>query len=386
MTLAAVVMGVAGIILTGGFVQDIIYQLGEAIIHSQTGHLQIAKSEFFGSGSRRPEAFLIDKPEQLKKPIAGDPAVTLTMARLNFQGLLNNGRSDFGIVGEGVEANAEAKLGSFVHYFDGRALADTDHFGIALGEGVAKALKLAAGDSVTLVANTPEGAMNTLDLQVVGVFRSFSKDYDARTVRITLASAQDLIGTAGVNVIVAALNKSADTEASAARLGPVAKQAGLELRKWTELSDFYFKAVEMYERQFGVLQLIVLVMVLLSVTNTVNMTVFERQGEFGTVRALGNRNLQVFVMVLIESLLLGLIGAVLGMVLGLAIAALIGVIGIPMPPPPNSNVGYTAYVRVVPSIVLNAAFVGIAAAFVASLLPGWRVSRTPIVDALRHNV
>ena len=37
------------------------------------------------------------------------------------------------------------------------------------------------------------------------------------------------------------------------------------------------------------LQLIILAMVLLSVMNTVNMTVFERDGEFGTMRALGNR-------------------------------------------------------------------------------------------------
>ncbi|HKY01734.1 MAG TPA: FtsX-like permease family protein [Burkholderiales bacterium] len=386
MTLAAVVMGVAGIILTGGFVQDIFFQLGEATIHSQTGHLQIAKGEFFGSGSRRPEAFLIDKPEQLKKAIASDPSVTLTMGRLNFQGLLNNGRSDFGIVGEGIEANTEAKLGSFVAYIQGRALTDADQQGVTLGEGVAKALKLAPGDSVTLIANTPEGAMNTLDLEVIGVFRSFSKDYDGRTVRITLPAAQDLIGTPGVNVIVAGLKQTADTESSAARLESIAKQTGLELRRWTELSDFYFKTVDLYERQFGVLQLIVLVMVLLSVTNTVNMTVFERQGEFGTVRALGNRSRQVFVMVLTESLLLGLIGAVIGIALGSAIAALIGFIGIPMPPPPNSNVGYTAYIRIVPTIVLNAAFVGIAAAFIASLLPGWRVSRMLIVDALRHNV
>jgi ABC-type lipoprotein release transport system permease subunit len=30
--------------------------------------------------------------------------------------------------------------------------------------------------------------------------------------------------------------------------------------------------------------------------------------------------------------------------------------------------------------------VGIAAALLASLLPAWRVGRTPIVDALRQNV
>lgn len=386
MTLAAIVMGVAGIIVTGGFVQDIFVQLGEAIIHSQTGHVQIAKAEFFGTGSRRPEAFLIEKPAQLKQKIAADPAVELVMGRLNFQGLLNNGRTDFAVVGEGIEANAEARLGSFVSYIAGRSLSDADKQGIVLGEGVAKALRLAPGDSVTLVANTPDGAMNTLDFEVIGVFRSFSKDYDARAVRIALPAAQELLNTHGSNVLVVALHDTAQTAAVAARLSPVAAQAGLQVRRWTQLSDFYDKTVALYDRQFGVLQLIVLVMVLLSVSNTVNMTVFERQGEFGTLRALGNRGPHVFVLVVSETLMLGLIGALIGIGLGLLIAAIVSSIGIPMPPPPNSNTGYTAYIRAVPQIIGAAALVGIAAAFLASLIPAWRVSRMPIVEALRHNV
>ena len=42
-TLAAVTFGVVALILSQGFVEDIFVQLAEAIIHSQTGHVQIAK-------------------------------------------------------------------------------------------------------------------------------------------------------------------------------------------------------------------------------------------------------------------------------------------------------------------------------------------------------
>ena len=38
-TLAAISLGVAGLILAGGFVQDVFVQLGEAVIHSQSGHI-----------------------------------------------------------------------------------------------------------------------------------------------------------------------------------------------------------------------------------------------------------------------------------------------------------------------------------------------------------
>ena len=47
MTLAAIAFGVVGLVLSGGFVQDVFIQLGEALIHSQSGHLQITRAGFF---------------------------------------------------------------------------------------------------------------------------------------------------------------------------------------------------------------------------------------------------------------------------------------------------------------------------------------------------
>lgn len=74
------------------------------------------------------------------------------------------------------------------------------------------------------------------------------------------------------------------------------------------------------------------------------MSVFERTGEFRTLMALGNNGIQVFQLVLLENSLLGAIGAALGTGAGLALATLISTFGIPMPPPPNANIGYTAVI------------------------------------------
>jgi putative ABC transport system permease protein len=54
------------------------------------------------------------------------------------------------------------------------------------GEGLARALKVNVGDSINLLLNTRDGAMNTLEFDIVGVFRSMSKEYDARGVQIPL--------------------------------------------------------------------------------------------------------------------------------------------------------------------------------------------------------
>jgi putative ABC transport system permease protein len=386
MTLAAIVFGVAGLILTGGFVRDIYAQLGEALIHSQSGHLQVFREGYYESGTRSPEKFLIENAPQLQRDIAKMPEVDAVMARIAFSGLLNNGRADWAVVGVGVEPDKEAQLGSFVRIVAGSQMRDGDRDGVLVGQGVAQALKIAPGNRVTLLLNTAEGALNTMDFRVVGVFQSFSKDYDARAVQIPLAAAQELLLADGVNSLVVSLKQTADTERVTEALRARLAGSPLEVKTWMELNDFYEKAVALYDRQFGVLQLIILAMVLLSVANTVNMSVFERVGEFGTMMALGKNRGQIVQLILAENVLLGLIGGALGVLLGAALALVISAIGIPMPPPPNANIGYTASIRIAPSVVAMAFLVGVAATTIAAVWPALRVSRTPVAEALRANV
>ena len=386
MTLAAIVIGVAGLIVSGGFIQDIFVQLGEAIIHSQTGHIQVFRKGFVELGTRQPERFLIEQPDAVAKKIAALPEVKDVSARLNFSGMLNNGRRDLGIIGEGIEPDKEARLGSFLKITVGRQLTDADTFGMVVGQGVAQSLGLKPGDTVTLVLSTAEGALNTLDFELLGVFQSFSLDFDARAVRIPLAAAQELMLTSGANLLVATLQRTEDTDKAldAVQKMLAGADSGLEARDWRKLSDFYEKTIDLYDRQFGVLQLIILFMVLLSVANSVNMGAFERMSEFGTLLALGNRKGDVFRLIVLENVILGLIGALIGVLAGLVIAAAVSAVGIPMPPPPTANVGYTAYIRIIPAEVLTAAAIGLFATTLAALLPARRASAASIVDALRQ--
>src|SRR3569832_2234126 len=244
---------------------------------------------------------------------------------------------------EGVEPDKEARLGSAVTLIAGRALTPNDDVGVVIGEGVARALQLKVGDSVTLLGTMPEGAFISQDFDVVGVFRTMSREYDARAVRVSLRAAQDLLGIAAVHSLVVLLDETRYTDA-------------------------------------------VLALALLSVPSSINMAVHERTGEYGTLRSLGDRRGDVVRLILAENAVLGLFGAVLGVVIGVALALAISAVGIPMPPPPNMNGEYVAAVRVVPSVVGAAFVLGWAATVLAALRPAWRATRTPISEALQQNI
>jgi putative ABC transport system permease protein len=386
MTLGAVFFGVISLVLSGGFVADMFIQLREAVIHSQFGHIQINALGFFEKGARAPDKFMIGDSDLLKQKIAGLPGVDDVMARVSFSGLLSTGRSDRSIVGEGIEPNRESKLGTFIRIESGRALIDADKYKIIVGKGVADAFKIQVGDRVSVLVSTSGGGLNTLDFDVVGIFKSFSRDYDARAVRVPLAAAQALLNADGVNTLVVSLTDSLDTARIAGLLAGQLDPQKFEIKKWNELTDFYDKTVALYDRQFGILRLIVLIMVLLGVANSVNMSAFERVGEFGTMMAIGNRRKVIFRLVMVENILIGAIGSSAGLLIGVVVAWVISAIGIPMPPPPSSDVGYMAQIRVVPSELALAFAVGFLATVMAAVFPARRVARIPVVDALRQNV
>ena len=386
LTLAAIITGVIAIIISGGFVEDIFVQLREATIHSRVGHMQIFREGYIEYGRREPARYVIAQPKVVLDAVKGIPHVQEVMTRLNFSGLANNGRADLPIIGEGIEPELETRLGTATSYIAGRALREADAFGAVIGEGVAAALQLHPGSYVTLMVNTPEGALNTLEYEVVGVFRTFSKDYDDRAVRIPLSAAQELLATQMVHSAVVLLDDTSNTDAVTAIVKSKLEPLGYVVKPWHELADFYQKTEALYRRQFGALQSIILVMLVLSVASTINMVVYERTGEFGTLLAMGLRRRQIFKLVLLENALLGLFGSLLGVGVGVALAAMISGVGIPMPPPPGSNAGYTATIRLVPWVLVAATLTGALAAVMAAVLPARRASRLPVVDALRHNI
>ncbi len=384
-TLAAIGFGVMALAVAQGFLEDVFVQLAEAIVHSQSGHIQLARQGFFEHGAHQPEKYLVEDPEGDKRRIATIPEVQDVMARLSFSGLLNNGRADLSIIGEGVEPSRENRLGTSLRIVDGRRLADTDEYGAIVGKGVAKSLGLKPGDRVVVVMSTSDGAMNSIELEVVGVFQSFSKEYDDRGVKVPLAAAQTLLNTTGASALVVLLHDTSQTQNVAQLLRERTVWRDQDVRTWVELNDFYLKTVELYRMQFGGLQAIILIMVLLSVVNAVNTTVFERVSEYGTFRALGNRNFDILKMVLAESALLGLIGSALGVVGAVIVGQIIQRTGVPMPPPPNSELAYIAYVRVTGLALAGAFAVGFTATILAACIPAWRVSVIQVAEALRQS-
>ena len=386
LTLASVGVGVVSLILAGGFIDDILGQLREATIRSQLGHFQVFAPGYIDSGRREPLAHTVENPREAIAALRSIPGVATVAARLSFPASLSNGRADVAILAEGVEPTAEARIGTALTTVAGNPLEAAKAPAVVVGEGVAASLKLRPGDSVTVVAATRDGALNTLDAPIAGAFRGPFKDYDDRAVRLPLADAQELAGVKSANALVVLLDANASVDAVLATARRILPRDHYDIRPWWDLADFYRGAQALYRRQFLVLLLIVSAMVVLGVANSINMSLHERQAEFGTVRAMGYSGATVLKQILGESAVIGVVAALIGIAVGVLLAWAISAVGIDMPPPPNSETPYRAAIRLSADNIALAAVTGVVACVAGAILPARRLARMPIVDALRRGV
>lgn len=139
LTLAAIITGVVTIIISGGFIEDVFVQLRESTIHSHLGHIQVFQHGYQEYGRREPSRYMVRQPDNVIDAISHIPHVQAVMARVNFSSLAHNGRADLPVMGEGIEPDKEAQLGSAITITAGRFLQNLDRSGAIIGEGVASA-------------------------------------------------------------------------------------------------------------------------------------------------------------------------------------------------------------------------------------------------------
>ena len=115
------------------------------------------------------------------------------------------------------------------------------------------------------------------------------------------------------------------------------------------------------------------------------MSVLERTGEIGTLMAIGLNRWNIMYLFVNEGLMLGVIGGALGVAIGTFLATVISAVGIPMPPPPGMDVGYTGEILLSWQLVGGTMALAVLTALLGSLYPAWKASNMKIVDSLRYN-
>lgn len=386
--LLIVAVGVISMVLAEGFIQWIFWAMREGTIQFQSGHIQVVRPDYFSKGVANPLAYLLPKDSAVLRTLESTPGVKLVAPRLKVTGLISHGETTVAFLAEGVIPAKEAELSKGLSIVKGRNLSGPTASEVILGRGLARNLGVSPGDTVALLATASGGGLNGIEAKVAGIFTSTNQAYDNSALRLPIAQAQSLLRVQGAHTWLVLLKETEQTdhflEQFRARFPE--NKSHLEFVPWYAHADFYNKTVALFSQQINVLRLIIGLIIVLSISNMLIMNVMERTGEVGTLLAIGLKRKKILQMFATEGFLLGLVGGLAGIAIGFALAELISSIGIPMPPPPGMEEGYTGEIRVTAGLLISAFLIAAITTLLAGLYPAWKASRQQIVNALRHNV
>lgn len=385
MALIAIASGVAALILASGFNDWNFWMYRELAIRSQFGHIRVQRAGYSESGVADPFAYLLPDKAAERQAIVAKPHVTVLAPRLSLSGLVSRGESTLSFIGEGVDPSAESDLSRALLITDGENLSPEDPTGVIVGRGLAENLGVRVGDVIVLLANTSAGGLNAAEVRVRGTFSTVTKAYDDAALRLPISTAQQLLRVSGAHAWVLLLDDTRHTAPIVEALRKEFNGKSFEFIPWWQLADFYNKSAALMSRQVTVIKIIIAVLIILSISNTLLMSVMERTGEIGTSMALGVTRMQVLRQFLTEGILLGVLGGLGGAVVGSVLGGIVSAIGFPIPPPPGMAREFPGGIRVTPLLVADAFTLAVATTLAAGIYPAWRASRLQIVDALRHN-
>ncbi len=325
-----------------------------------------------------------------------DPRVAGAAPYIETQALLTGARKQPAIV-RGVDPVAERTVSVLADKMVQGKLSDLQpgSFNIILGRELALWLGVGVGDKVVVLTDiraTPMGAMQQLKRYTVsGLFEAGYQEYDKGLAVVNLQDAQRVLrmgdGVTGVRLRLHDMDLAWD----------VARDLALRLKgpyrvsDWTTDNANMFRALKLEKTMMAILLSLIIAMGAFNLVSSQVMLVTDKQADIAILRTLGLTPRGVMQVFMVQGSLIGTIGTVLGVVGGIVLTlnlehilrAIERVLGVQLMP---EDVYYITGLptRLEASDVVIISIIALAMAFLATIYPAWRASRTAPAEALRY--
>lgn len=387
-SLATMVFGLTGVITLMGFLSGMYANMIDNAIAWQTSHIQVQRAGY----RENPEIErTITDPEPILDALQHNPHVAAVSPRFLTQGMVASARSTRGVLIRGVSPGAEAQVTPVArHLTDGQWLDDNGRNPVVVSARTAERLKLRLGSKVVLTFTDSAGEVTGAAFRVRGLFQTPSSQFDDNNLYVRRGDLQTLAGLEGVHEIAVRLTESdfrdqRDLEAVRHSLVSISAPEN-SIDAWGEIQPMLASILSQSGVSNGIILGVYVTAMGLGIINIMLMSVFERTREFGVLMAVGMRKKQVFVLILLETTLLGCFGALLGVVLSALLMMILAHTGINLQLMAEGLAAFGVNTLLYPRVEILeylTVFVTVAlTAMLAALYPARQILRKQPVDAM----
>ncbi len=269
-------------------------------------------------------------------------------------------------------------------------------FNIVLGKELAIWLGVGVGDDVIVTLaefrSTPVGGVQTMKrFRVSGIFEAGYNEFDKGLAVVNLSDLQRVLrmgdGVTGVRLKLHDMDRAFEV----ARDLALTLKGPYRVSDWTQDNANLFRALKMEKTVMAILLSLIVAMGAFNLVSSQVMLVTDKQADIAILRTLGLTPGQVMRTFMVQGGLIGIIGTVAGVIGGVALTLNLNRIlqgieqlfGVQLLPED------VYYITGLPTDMQTGDVVAIVCAallmaFLATLYPAWRASRTAPAEALRY--
>lgn len=340
--------------------------------------------------------------QELEKSLAAFPDVTGVAPFVTGQALLTIANLTQPAIVTGILPDEEKTISALPSKMVRGKLSNltAGHFGIVLGEDLAKHLEVTLGDEITVATPTGNLASNTITprfkkFTVVGLFRAggggFS--FDAKFAFINLYDAQKLFGLENNSVTALHININ-DLYAAPYIARALQNQLSPMFRagNWTEQLGDFFENIRMTKTLMFFIFILIIAVAVFNLISTMMMAVKNKQTDIAILRTFGATPKMILAIFVVQGAAIGIGGTLLGVVGGILLAKNISAISIWIQHVLHTQLISSSvyFVNYLPSElqwsdVEIISLVALVLSLVATLYPAWSASRVEPAEALRFD-
>jgi ABC-type lipoprotein release transport system permease subunit len=280
------------------------------------GHLQIAAVGF------RPEynpQFSISEPGKVEEVLKNNHRISAFSSRIETPSFISSATKSMGILLIAIDPSAESKVTLFPQKVTtGEYLRKEDDQAIILGKKLAENLRVEAGDKIVITISAVDGSLAQAAFRVKGVMDTGIRNLDGSLACITLSSGQRMLSLSnGVTTFVIKLKDQSQSEKVEMELKQKLSSVRYDVESWQEIMPILIYITGFYSFIMLIMLEVAFAVMAIGIANTIILSVIERTRELGVMMALGTNFPRLAMIIVLESILLGILGILLGNGLGL---------------------------------------------------------------------
>lgn len=324
-TLSAVSIGLALLIIGITMMNGVDKHSISNIINSQTSHLKIFKKGYFEEKDELPTDKVLNESNMLMEKIRKLDSVVGAERRIMFPGSLIKGSDELPCIGVGIEPEFDPLVFNIKESIIEGEWIEEGEYQIIIGKNFAEDLSLGVGDIVTARVITSrvdnQFTWNAVDFEIKAIFDTSNPNVNSGFVFLPIEAAQEAMSLGSdVTEIVIRLNTDDSEKIKEVQniLQNEIDDSSLEYSvfSWEQLAGDFLAISKMKTKNTTMMIMIMLFIASMGIINTMLMAVLERTREIGMMMALGMKKSQIKKVFLFEGGFIGVLGSLLGCILG----------------------------------------------------------------------